>query len=115
MDQILLMLSKARIIPVVVIDDADKAHGLASALVEGGLPLAEVTLRTNEAIKVIRTFSQRGDVLVGAGTVTSSIQVDAAFKAGASFIVSPGYLDLLSRELKSSASWFSQEWPPQPK
>lgn len=90
MDQILHMLSKARIIPVVVIDDADRAHGLASALVEGGLPIAEVTLRTSDAIKVIHTFSQRGDVLVGAGTVTSSTQVDAAFEAGASFVVSPG-------------------------
>lgn len=90
MDQVLQLLSAARIVPVVVIDNASRADGLASALVEGGLPIAEVTFRTSEAINVIRTISLRGDVLVGAGTVTSPTQVDAAFEAGARFIVSPG-------------------------
>lgn len=91
MDEILHILSKARIVPVVVIDDVDRADGLTSALVEGGLPIAEITFRTSEAIGVIRAMSRRRDVLVGAGTVTSTKHVDAAFEAGARFIVSPGF------------------------
>lgn len=99
MNQVFQLLSAARIVPVVVIDDANQTDGLASALVAGGLPVAEVTFRTSQAINVIRAISMRGDVLVGAGTVTSSTQVDEAVKAGARFIVSPG----LSRSVVNRA------------
>ncbi len=83
-------LSKARIVPVVVLDDAADADALAAALVAGGLPVAEVTFRTAAAEDSIRAMSARGDMLVGAGTVLTPAQVDLAVAAGASYIVSPG-------------------------
>ena len=58
-----------RLVPVVVLDDASRADGLAAALVKGGLPVAEVTFRTAAAEESIRIMAARGDVLVGAGTV----------------------------------------------
>lgn len=82
---------KIGIIPVVVLDDAKDAEGLAQALVEGGLPCAEVTFRTAAAEESIRIMSEKyPDMLVGAGTVLTTDQVDRAVKAGARFIVSPG-------------------------
>lgn len=83
-------LERHRLVPVVVIDDAAGAHGLAGALVLGGLPLAEVTLRTPGALDAIRAIAARGDILVGAGTVVTVEQVDRAVDVGARFIVSPG-------------------------
>ncbi|MBE6476479.1 MAG: bifunctional 4-hydroxy-2-oxoglutarate aldolase/2-dehydro-3-deoxy-phosphogluconate aldolase [Propionibacteriaceae bacterium] len=80
-----------RIIPVVVLNSADRADGLAQALVEGGLPVAEVTFRTDAAAESIAIMARRGDVLVGAGTVLDVEQVHRALDAGAGFIVSPGY------------------------
>lgn len=88
--QILTSLSRTRLVPVVVLDDADDAGPLARALVEGGLPVAEVTFRTAAAPDAIRTMADRGDVLVGAGTVLTPEQVDQAVAAGASYVVSPG-------------------------
>lgn len=87
---ILLALSAARLVPVVVLDDAADADGLAGALVAGGLPVAEVTFRTAAAPDSIRAMAARGDILVGAGTVLTVAQVDQAVAAGASFVVSPG-------------------------
>ena len=83
-------LSEARIIPVVVLDDASEADALAGALVAGGLPIAEVTFRTSAATDSIRAMANRGDVLVGAGTVLTPAQVDEAVLAGAQFVVTPG-------------------------
>ena len=79
-----------RIIPVVVVNDAARADGLAQALLEGGLPVAEVTFRTTAAPEAIRAMSKQADLLVGAGTVLTPEQVDVAVDAGARFIVSPG-------------------------
>lgn len=90
MSDMLQRLSAARLVPVVVIDDPKNADGLAGALVDGGLPVAEVTFRTPAAVEAIRVIAKRGDVLVGAGTVTTPAQVDIAVEAGAQFIVSPG-------------------------
>jgi len=87
---VLSALSTARLVPVVVLDDASHADGLASALVRGGLPVAEVTFRTTAAPDSIRAMAARGDILVGAGTVLTVAQVDQAVTAGASFVVSPG-------------------------
>ena len=82
---------KIGIIPVVVLDDAKDAEGLGRALVEGGLPCAEVTFRTAAAEESIRLMSKAfPDMLVGAGTVVTTEQVDRAVAAGAKFIVSPG-------------------------
>lgn len=87
---VLPTLSAARLVPVVVLDDAADADGLAGALVAGGLPVAEVTFRTTAAQDSIRAMAARGDILVGAGTVLTPGQVDQAVAAGARFVVSPG-------------------------
>ena len=80
------------VVPVVVLNDAKDALPLADALVEGGLPCAEVTFRTDAAEESIRLMAEKyPDMLVGAGTVLTIEQVDRAVKAGAKFIVSPGF------------------------
>ena len=79
------------VVPVVVLEDVKDAVPLAQALVEGGLPCAEVTFRTAAAEESIRLMTEKfPEMLVGAGTVLTTEQVDAAVKAGAKFIVSPG-------------------------
>lgn len=83
-------ITRYRIVPVVVLNDAANAPGLGDALVAGGLPVAEITFRTAAAAESIRTLAKRDDILVGAGTVRSVAQVDEAVDAGAKFIVSPG-------------------------
>ena len=89
-EEVLDALGAHRLVPVVVLDDAAAADGLAGALVAGGLPVAEVTFRTAAAAESIRIMAARDDVLVGAGTVLTVAQVDAAVDAGASYVVSPG-------------------------
>lgn len=83
---------KIGVVPVVVLEDVKDAIPLAEALVEGGLPCAEVTFRTEAAEESIRLMAEQfPDMLVGAGTVLTKEQVDAAAAAGAKFIVSPGF------------------------
>lgn len=80
------------VIPVVVLEDTKNALPLADALIKGGLPCAEVTFRTEAAEESIRQMTlQYPDMLVGAGTVLTTDQVDRAVEAGAKFIVSPGF------------------------
>lgn len=80
------------VVPVVVLDDVKDALPLAKALTEGGLPCAEVTFRTEAAEESIKVMAEAyPDMVVGAGTVLTIEQVDAAVKAGAKFIVSPGF------------------------
>ena len=80
------------VVPVVVLENKEDAIPLAEALVQGGLPCAEVTFRTNVAAESIRLMSEKyPDMLVGAGTVLTIEQVDLAVKSGAKFIVSPGF------------------------
>ena len=80
------------VVPVVVLEEAKDALPLAKALVEGGLPCAEVTFRTDAAEESIRLMSEKyPEMLVGAGTVLTTKQVDRAAAAGAKFIVSPGF------------------------
>jgi 2-dehydro-3-deoxyphosphogluconate aldolase/(4S)-4-hydroxy-2-oxoglutarate aldolase len=81
------------IVPVVVLDDAADAQPLAAALVAGGLPVAEVTFRTAAARDAIAAMAADPHMLVGAGTVLTADQVDAAVEAGARFVVSPGFSD----------------------
>jgi 2-dehydro-3-deoxyphosphogluconate aldolase/(4S)-4-hydroxy-2-oxoglutarate aldolase len=79
------------IVPVIVIDDAADAVPLARALAEGGLPCAEVTFRTAAARESIAAISKAmPEMLVGAGTVLTTEQVQAAVESGAKFIVAPG-------------------------
>lgn len=87
---VLSQLAAATLVPVVVLHDAADADGLAGALVAGGLPVAEVTFRTPAAADSIRAMADRGDILVGAGTVLTPAQVDTAVAAGAQYVVSPG-------------------------
>lgn len=80
------------VVPVVVLEDAKDAASLAKALVEGGLPCAEVTFRTAAAEESIKLMTaEYPDMFVGAGTVLTIDQVDRAVAAGARFIVSPGF------------------------
>jgi len=85
------LVARAPVIPVVVIERVEDAVPLARALVEGGLPLIEVTLRTPVALDAIRRIA--GEVegaILGAGTVTEVAHVEAALEAGAAYLVSPG-------------------------
>ena len=85
-------ISDIGIVPVIAIDDAEKAVPLAKALVAGGLPVAEVTFRTAAGEAAIRAISREvPEMLVGAGTVLTHDQLDRALDAGARFIVSPGF------------------------
>ena len=80
------------VVPVVVLEDAKDAVPLATALVKGGLPCAEVTFRTEAAEESIKLMTaEYPDMFVGAGTVLTIDQVDRAVAAGAKFIVSPGF------------------------
>lgn len=90
MTETLERIGAARLVPVVVLDDAASAAPLAEALIAGGLPVAEVTFRTAAAVESIRAMSANPGMLVGAGTVLTPEQVDAAVDAGASYVVSPG-------------------------
>lgn len=92
MSQVFSILENTGIVPVIALSDVDKAQPLARALVAGGIPVAEVTFRTQEAAEVIACMSRQvPEILVGAGTVLSCAQAQAAIDAGARFIVSPGY------------------------
>ena len=98
MDQILQKIYEIGIIPVIAIDNADKAVPLARALVKGGLPAAEVTFRTAAGEEAIRRIAAEvPDMLVGAGTVLTTEQADRAIAAGAQFIVSPGFNPVVTR------------------
>lgn len=85
-------IAELKVVPVVVLEDAKDAAPLAKALFEGGLPCAEVTFRTAAAKDSIKAMTDAyPDMLVGAGTVLTTEQVDSAVEAGAKFIVSPGF------------------------
>jgi 2-dehydro-3-deoxyphosphogluconate aldolase/(4S)-4-hydroxy-2-oxoglutarate aldolase len=90
------ILDVSPVIPVVVLDDAAAAVPLARALVEGGVAIIEVTLRSPAALDAVRAIADAvPEILVGAGTVCSPAQVKAAAGAGAGFLVSPGSTDRL--------------------
>lgn len=91
MNEVLEKIQKIGIVPVIVLNDVKDAAPLAKALCEGGLPCAEVTFRTDAAEESIRIMTTEfPEMLVGAGTVLTTEQVDRAVEAGAKFIVSPG-------------------------
>ena len=85
-------LRRSRIIPVIVIEDPNDAGTLARALLEGGLPIAEITLRTPRALEALRRITQeQPEMFAGAGTVLNVSQAEQAKEAGAKFVVSPGF------------------------
>lgn len=86
------VIEKLKVVPVIKLDDANDAVPLGKALVEGGLPVAEITFRTEAAEEAIRRMSGAyPEIAVGAGTLTSVEQAKRALDAGASFFVSPGF------------------------
>ena len=87
----------APVIPVLVIDGALNPVALAETLVEAGLPVIEVTLRTNGALEAMRAMARVEGAIVGAGTVLNDRMLGEAIDAGAKFIVSPGLTELLGR------------------
>lgn len=87
----------APVIPVLVVERVEDALPIAQALVKGGLPALEVTLRTPAALDVIREMAQVEGAVVGAGTVLNPAQLDAAMAAGARFAVSPGLTEPLGK------------------
>ncbi|MFJ8000847.1 bifunctional 4-hydroxy-2-oxoglutarate aldolase/2-dehydro-3-deoxy-phosphogluconate aldolase [Streptomyces sp. NPDC096310] len=97
------VLDLAPVIPVVVLDDAADAVPLARALVAGGLPAIEVTLRTPAALDSIRAIAAEvPDAVVGAGTVITPGAVTDAVRAGARFLVSPGWTETLLTAMRDS-------------
>lgn len=91
------VMTLAPVIPVLVIDRLEDAVPIATALVAGGLPALEVTLRTPVALDAIRLMAQVDGAVVGAGTVLDERSLDAAVAAGATFIVSPGLSEPVAR------------------
>ncbi|GAA4048895.1 bifunctional 4-hydroxy-2-oxoglutarate aldolase/2-dehydro-3-deoxy-phosphogluconate aldolase [Streptomyces shaanxiensis] len=97
------VLDLAPVVPVVVIEDVADAVPLARALVTGGLPAIEVTLRTPAALDAIREIAAEvPEAVVGAGTVITPDQVNASVAAGARFLVSPGWTDVLLDAMRAS-------------
>lgn len=97
MTDIATLMNTAPVIPVIVIDDVADAVPLARALVAGGLPVLEVTMRTPAALEAIAAMKQVPGAIVGAGTVTNEHELDQALRAGSEFIVSPGLTEPLGR------------------
>ncbi len=85
------------VLPVLVIDDVERAVGLAQALCAGGLNVIEVTLRTPQALEALQVIRQEvPDLIVGAGTIIREEQFTQAVEAGAQFAVSPGFTERLA-------------------
>ena len=85
-------IAELRVVPVIAIESSDAALSLAEALIDGGLPVAEITFRTDTAAEVIRKMSNdRPDLLVGAGTILTLDNLKAACDSGAKFGVAPGF------------------------
>ena len=106
MNDIDAVMRLAPVIPVLIVQDAATAVPLAEALVEGGLRVLEVTLRTPAALEVIQAMASVEGAVVGAGTVLNTRDLDAAMEAGARFIVSPGLTEPLTlAALKAGAPY----------
>ena len=97
MSPIEAIMRKAPVIPVLVVEDVAHARPIAEALVKGGLPVLEVTLRTADALEVIREMKQVEGAIVGAGTVLNPHALEDALEAGSEFIVSPGLTEPLAK------------------
>lgn len=102
MTTIYSIMTKAPVIPVLVIDDLDSAVPIAEALVAGGLPCLEVTLRTPCALDAIEAMKSVPGAIVGAGTVLSTKDLEAVLRAGVEFVVSPGLTDSLGQAAKDA-------------
>lgn len=106
MDALSQAISKIGVVPVIKLNHPERdAAALGKALCAGGVPVAEVTFRASGADKAIRLMKEAcPDMIVGAGTVTTTEQIDAALAAGAQFIVSPGFdADLVAYAQKKAS------------
>ena len=101
------IIEKLRIVPVVAISDASRAAELASALVAGGLPIAEITLRTPASLEALNIAANNKDLLVGVGSLRNGEEVKKAIDAGAQFAVSAGFsLSVASEASKQGIPYF---------
>ena len=91
MCEITKQIDEIKVMPVVAIESVDDAQRLADALIAGGIPCAEITLRTDAGIAVIESLSSRSDFLVGAGTVHNAEKAKAVTDVGSKFVVAPGF------------------------
>lgn len=91
MTEIAKQIESFKVVPVVAIESVDDAERLADALTEGGIPCAEITLRTDAGLASIEALAKRPDFLVGAGTVNNAEQAAAVSDVGSKFIVAPGF------------------------
>jgi 2-dehydro-3-deoxyphosphogluconate aldolase / (4S)-4-hydroxy-2-oxoglutarate aldolase len=91
------IMRSAKIIPVLVIDTVEEARPLAQALVDNGMNVLEVTLRTRAALEVLQEMRAVEGAVIGAGTVINPVQLEKALSAGAEFIVSPGLTENLGK------------------
>lgn len=99
-ESVLAALSTTRLLPVIALQDAADAHALGKALLAGGLSFAEVTFRTDAAAEAIASMAKLDELVVGAGTVLTPVQVDRAVAAGARFMVSPGFSVAVARRCR---------------
>jgi len=91
MNEIEKQIEALKVVPVVAIENLDDAERLADALIAGGLPCAEITLRTEAGLAAIELLAKRSNFLVGAGTVHNAEQAASVVNAGAKFVVAPGF------------------------
>ena len=101
MTNICNVLQKEKILPVITVKDPRNAHMMIEIIKQGGLSTAEITLRTVGAIDAIKVAAQKfRDMWIGAGTVLNEKQAEAAISAGAKFIVSPGFSEMIAEKCK---------------
>ena len=92
------LIKSLRIVPVVAISDASKAAELAAALVSGGLPIAEITLRTPASLEALKIAARNKDLLVGVGSLRTAEDLKKAIDVGAKFAVSAGFSPSVANE-----------------
>jgi len=91
-------IEELKIVPVIAISDSSKADGLATALVNAGLPIAEVTLRTPSSLESLKAIASHKEILTGAGSLKNVKDLESAMKAGAQFAVSAGFSPEIAEE-----------------
>lgn len=100
-------IAQLRIVPVIAISEAAKADGLATALINAGLPIAEVTLRTPASLESLRTIAAHKEILTGAGSLKNVSELEKALECGAQFAVSAGFSpEIAAESLKLGIPYF---------
>src|SRR5205807_909764 len=104
-DEVVRRIEEIGIVPVVRASTVDEATLAVEAICAGGIPVVEITMTVPNAVSVIREVAQqyRGNILIGAGTVTKAEQAESCFQAGAEFLVSPGLATAVLSVAQASA------------